>query len=138
MRKYQWIIAVLLALAISSCQPDYVGSIAGSWQIDSVYDYYNGFGFTNRAPSPREVFDYQADHIVFRKGMGEQLEYRYQIKDSILTFTDQTGRPGDDYIIIQLDQEQLALKKNKTPLFGGKNQLRYEIRFFSRISPIAK
>lgn len=105
----------------------------GSWQIDSVYDNHNGFTFTNRSPYPREVYEYKADKTVLRKGMGEQLEYHYSCNDSIITLSSAQGAPLGEVIIVHLDKDQLALKENKKPLFPGKKEMRYEIRYFSRI-----
>ncbi|GAO42718.1 hypothetical protein [Flavihumibacter petaseus] len=120
-------------LSSASCGHPAEVNITGNWRLDSIYDYYNGFSFTNKNPSPQEVYEYRDNNTVLRKGMGEQLEYRYHRNDSILSLSDQTGRPADEFVILHVDDNLMALKKNKSPLFGGKNQRRYEVRYFSRV-----
>ncbi|ULQ53277.1 hypothetical protein [Flavihumibacter fluvii] len=117
----------------SACNASTETGIIGSWRIDSIYDNYNGFSFTNRDPSPREVYEYRPDNTVLRKGMGEEKLYFYKVKDTILTLSVNNTSPGDDFTILHIDRQQLAIKKNKKPLFPGKNQTRYEVRYFSRI-----
>lgn len=121
-----------IGFTAGSCSPATEVSIIGNWQLDSIYDNYNGFSFTNTSPSPREVYEYRKDNSVFRKGMGEQLQYWYKVKDSILTLSDVTGRPGDEFTILHIDNNMMALKKEKKPLFPGKNQRHYEVRYFSK------
>ena len=115
-----------IGLTAGSCSPATEVNIIGNWRLDSIYDNYNGFSFTNTSPSPRE------DNSVFRKGMGEQLQYWYKVKDSILTLSVGKGRPGDEFTILHIDDNMMALKKEKKPLFPGKNQRHYEVRYFSK------
>lgn len=121
-----------IGFTAGSCSPATEVNIIGNWQLDSIYDNYNGFSFTNTSPSPREIYEYRKDNSVLRKGMGEQLQYGYQVKDSILTLSDGTGRPGDEFTILHIDGNIMALKKEKKPLFPGKNQHHYEVRYFSK------
>ena len=104
--------------------------------MDSIYDNYNGFSFTNTNPYPKEVYEYRKDKTVLRKGMGEQLEYRYRLTDTILTLTDLTGNQGSEFIILHLDENRMTLKKDRKFLFPGKNQVRYEVRYFTRIDSV--
>lgn len=90
----------------------------------------------NRNPRPREVYEYRADNTVLRKGMGEQLEYKYLCNDSILKLSSSQGVPLGESVIIYLDEERLALKENKKTPFPGKNEFRYEIRYFSRVDSL--
>ena len=122
------ILILALCIAWASCNPPADVQIIGNWRMDSIYDNYNGFSFTNTNPFPKEVYDYKKNNTVLRKGMGEQLEYRYRLTDSILTLTDARGNAGSEFIIIHLDKNRMALKKNRKFLFPGKNQVRYEVR----------
>jgi hypothetical protein len=126
-------IILLAILCFSACSEPNATKILGSWQIDSIYDYHNGFTFTNRSPHPREVYEYKTDNTVLRKGMGEQLEYHYTCHDSILKLSSSKGAELGEVTIVHLDDKTLALKENKKPLFPGKNEMRYEIRYFSRL-----
>jgi hypothetical protein len=122
-----------LCIAWSSCNPKADVQIIGNWRMDSIYDNYNGFSFTNTNPYPREVYEYRKNNTVLRKGMGEQLEYRYSLADSTLTLTDATGNQSFEFIILHLDEDRMALKKSRKVLFPGKNQVRYEVRYFTRV-----
>ena len=125
-------IFLLLSFCIVACNEPKETELLGSWRLDSVYDYHNGFTFTNRDPYPKEVHEYKNDKTMIRKGMGEQLEYHYSCVDSILKLTGSAGNPSGEFIIVQLDDNRLALKENKKPMFQSKNEVRYEIRFFSK------
>jgi hypothetical protein len=127
-----FITGILIAVSFSSCQSDAQTYLPGTWRIDSVYDYYNGFSYTNTNPTPREVYDYRKDSTVLRKGMGEQLLYRYSLKDSTLAII-ASGRQIDQFVIIHIDESFLVLKKDKRFLFPGNNQQRYEVRYFTKI-----
>ena len=127
------LIAATLYLALASCDAPADVQIIGAWRIDSVYDNYNGFSFTNRNPFPQEVYEYRTNNTVLRKGMGEQLEYQYQLKDSVLSVAEAAGGPQTEFIILHLGKNKMALKKNRKVLFPGKNQVRYEVRYFTRI-----
>lgn len=127
-----FITGMLIAVFFSSCQSDAQSYLPGTWRIDSVYDYYNGFSYTNRNPTPKEVYDYRKDSTVLRKGMGEQLLYRYSLQDSTLAII-ASGRQIDQFVIIHIDDSLLVLKKDKRFLFPGNNQQRYEVRYFTKI-----
>lgn len=130
-------ITILFAiLFLFSCSQPNATKILGSWQIDSVYDYHNGFTFTNRSPYPREVYEYKPGNILLRKGMGEQLEYHYTCTDSVLNLSSAQGASLGKAIIIFLDDEKLALKEDLKSPFPGKNERRYQIRYFSRVDSL--
>ena len=130
------ILVVTSSILCASCNPPADVQIIGNWRMDSIYDNYNGFSFTNANPYPKEVYEYRKDNTVLRKGMGEQLEYRYRLTDSILTLVDLTGNQGSEFIILHLDENRMTLKKDRKFLFPGKNQVRYEVRYFSRIDSV--
>ena len=127
------ILVAALYITWTSCNPKADVQIIGNWRMDSIYDNYNGFSFMNTNPYPKEVYEYRENNTVLRKGMGEQLEYGYNVSDSTLTLKDPTGNQSSKFIILYLDEKQMALKKNKKVLFPGKNQVRYEVRYFTRI-----
>ncbi len=127
------VLTVVLCTAWVSCNPKADVQIIGNWRMDSIYDNYNGFSFTNTDPHPKEVYEYRKNNTVLRKGMGEQLEYQYRLADSILTLSNAMGNQNSEFIILHLDENRMALKKNRKFLFPGKNQVRYEIRYFTKI-----
>ena len=126
----------MLCILCASCNPSADVQIIGNWRMDSIYDNYNGFSFTNTNPYPKEVYEYRKNNTVLRKGMGEQMEYRYNLTDSALTLTDTSGNQRSGFIILHLDKNRMALKKNRKFLFPGKNQVRYEVRYFTRIDAV--
>lgn len=104
-----------------------------SWQVDSIYDYYNGFGYMNRTPYPKEIFRYRKDSIATHEGMDRQLLFHYATTDTSIILRDMQGNLVSDFKILELTEDKLVLKKTKSPIFPGKNQERYEIRYFSKL-----
>ena len=126
------LIGMISTLCVS-CNSSNDVQIIGNWRMDSIYDNYNGFSFMNTNPYPKEVYQYRKNNTVLRRGMGEQLEYGYDISDTTLTLRDATGNQSSEFIILHLDNKQMVLKKNRKLLFSGKNQVRYEIRYYTRV-----
>lgn len=127
------VLTLVVYMTWVSCNPKADVQIIGNWRMDSIYDNYNGFSFTNTNPYPKEVYEYRENNTVLRKGMGEQMEYRYNLADSTLTLIDATGNQSSEFVILHLDENRMALKKNRKFLFPGKNQVRYEIRYFTKL-----
>lgn len=133
-KNFSSAIAILvIACSLNACTTDYAPKLVGTWEIDSVFDYHNGFTFTNTNPSPRETHTYNLDGTMLREGMGEKKQYFYELSDKQLIIRDlPNASVGNEMEIINLDNTQLVLKKNKRPLFEGKKEVRYELRYFSR------
>jgi hypothetical protein len=129
----QKLIALFSILLLSSCDSSSDINLMGAWRLDSVYDYHNGFAYTNKTPYPSEVHVYQPDSTFLRRGMGHENKYLFQVNENQLLIKETNGSPGAKLIIIRIDSTQLALKKEKNLIFPGKNQERFEIRFFTRI-----
>ncbi|KYP15167.1 MAG: hypothetical protein A1D16_00390 [Flavihumibacter sp. CACIAM 22H1] len=125
-----------IGVAAESCQNKSNPELAGAWQIDSVFDFYNGFTFMDTHPTPREVHVYQADKTMLRRGMGEEKLYYYELDGNRLFIRDlPNSAVSNEQEIVRLDSSQLVLRKNKKPQFEGRNQERYELRYFSRVKP---
>lgn len=129
------IVSVGFIFTFSACssRKQTLQAIQGSWIVDSIYDYYNGFGFMNTQPNPRETFRYLADSIMYREGMNRQRLYHYYVTDSSIVVKDVQGNLVSDHKIELLSKSNMVLRKDKKEIFPGKNQERYEVRFFSRI-----
>ena len=108
-------------------------SLLGAWRMDSIYDFYNGFTYMTRNPQPAEVHVYKGANTMLRRGMGHEREYYYAIDGKHLIISDTLRAPGTKHLVLKLDSTQLVLKKENRPLFPGENQVKYEIRFFTRI-----
>lgn len=107
--------------------------LVGSWRLDSIYYFDNGFTYTNRAPYPSEVHVYKSDSTFLRKGMGREKLFTYYLNKKELVIKDSSGGPDAKLTIIRADSNVLAIRKEKSLVFPGKNQERFEIRFFTRL-----
>lgn len=131
---YNWLVITVLSLVVLSCKSTVdKKTLHGAWRMDSLYDYYNGFSYMNRNPQPAEVHVYKGDHTMLRRGMGHEREYYYAIEGKNLVISDTFGAPEAKHILLKLDSTQLVLKKENLPLFPGENQVKYQIRFFTKI-----
>ena len=108
-------------------------TLHGAWRNDSLFDFYNGFTFMDRSPQQAEVHVYKGEHTMLRRGMGHEKKYYYALKDNQILISDSVGKPGTSHLILKLDSNQLILKREKKPIFGVEKQVRYEVRFFTRI-----
>jgi hypothetical protein len=132
---YNLLAITILSMVVLSCKSTVDKKILhGAWRMDSLYDYYNGFSYMNRGPQPAEVHVYEGDHTMLRRGMGHVREYYYKVEGKNLVMSDTLGAPEAKHMVLRLDSTQLVLKKENTPLFPGENQVKYQIRFFTRIS----
>ena len=138
MKAYRFISHLIalfaFVLVFFSCKSSINDStLHGAWRNDSLYDFYNGFSFMNRSPQPAEVHVYKEGHTMLRRGMGHEKKYYYEIKGNQIVISDSLGSPETGHSIIKLDSNQLILKREKAPIFAGEKQVRYEIRFFTRV-----
>jgi len=131
---YNILRASALSLFVLSCKTGVdQKKLQGAWRFDSLYDYYNGFSYMNRNPQPAEVHVYKGANTMLRRGMGHEKTYYYQIEEKQIVISDSLGSSGARHLVLKLDSNQLVLKKENRPLFPGENQVKYEIRFFTRI-----
>ena len=70
---------------------------------------------------------------MLRRGMGHERPYYYSIEGNQLMISDTLGAPASPHIVLRLDSNQLVLKKESAPLFPGEKQVRYVIRYFTKI-----
>jgi hypothetical protein len=127
----------LLALAIllqQCAQTDKNALLQGAWRTDSVYTYYNGFGFTKRDLEEEPLRHYQADGklMMTRDKEFRFFSYRIQNNDSLIHLNPKV-KTVEKFLIIDLDHNRMILRKELRPLFQGPSQQRYEIRYLSRV-----
>lgn len=134
--------AILLCLIVLfQCQSNLrfkEENMIGTWKVDSIYNYTNGFGYWIAVPDWRDniVYQYEKDGRVFQKKEEEKRAMHYRlVKDDSLVYTDLAGKFVSGYTILELTPTKLVLKKRHDPLFPGKNQEVFEIRVFSPINP---
>lgn len=65
--------------------------------------------------------------------MGRENKFTYSQNKKELHITDSSGATAN-LTIIKLDNSVLAIRKEKSLVFPGKNQERFEIRFFTRLT----
>jgi len=123
----------VVALLLMRCENDRRAEVIGTWKIDSVYSYYNRYGFTHYNPPVNPLFHFQADG---KLKMTLKEESRFQTytlphPDS-LVFYGPDSTVVAKYLIVELTENRLVLKERKQPLFKGENQERYELKYFSR------
>jgi hypothetical protein len=108
--------------------------IEGTWKIDSIYTYYNGYGFTRHDVHEEPVHHYQPDG---RLRMTKEKEFRFFFYDlpdeDTLVYRKLDKEMLEKFFIVKIDQRQLVLRKERPPVFGGGNQERYEIKYFSKV-----
>ena len=109
--------------------------IIGTWETDSVYTYYNGFDLTLGKSDTWPVYSYGQDGIMLEIMRGQEEKksfvYEFAANDS-LVINPTTSGEEKYYEIIRLNRNKMVLKQIQKPIFPGGNQLRYEIRYFSR------
>jgi hypothetical protein len=119
-------------LLLSQCKKTNVADLHGTWKVDSVYSFYNGFDMTSAVQEP--FYHFQSDG---RLRMTQDLEYRYfkyNVQGDSLTYSTLEDKRIDGLLIVALDDSHLVLKKHKSLVFkGGGNQQRFEIKYFSKV-----
>lgn len=109
-------------------------NLKGTWRTDSVYTYYNGVTFTRHDVSREPLHHYGENNSLIMKKDGEKRSFLYTIgSPDTLTHRDRDHRALQSFIVLDINKEKLALKRNLNPLFPGSNQSRYEIWYFSKV-----
>lgn len=119
-------------LLFAQCQTKDINSLQGTWKVDSVYSFYNGFDMTS--PGQEPLYHFQPDG---RLRMTKDKEYRYffyKVQNDSLIYTTLDDKRVDGLLILDVNDQQLVLKKSKSLLFMGGNQERYEIKYLSRVN----
>lgn len=133
--SFVYLVLILFSLFLfSHCQPGYrEKQLVGTWKVDSLYSFYNGFDFWQ--------YDEGADwatYIYHADGKMEEMRYdaprhfRYYLSGDTL-YWESLQEPGGGYFqVLALHRDRMVLRKDKVPMFGDQQEERYEIRFFSR------
>jgi hypothetical protein len=124
-------VIICITFFFTQCRTRNIDDLHGSWHLDSVYSFYNGFDVTS--PGQEPLYHFQEDG---RLRMTQDNEFRfflYNVLGDSLTYTDLDDKRIDGLLILTLNEQQLVLKKEKSPLFKSDKQERYEIKYFSRV-----
>lgn len=128
-------VAIVSALLCSSCGPKPEELLLGSWQVDSVYSYYNGFDFWQYEQGPDwATYEYTSDGKMKEIKFGTFRPYRYRLSGDTLFWIAGSEPQAGWFQILELRADFMVLKREKSPIFSGEAQERYEIRFFSRVA----
>ena len=109
-------------------------ALEGTWHMDSIYSYYNGFTFTRTDIYDEPLQRYQPDGslIMTLKKESRTFYFSMPAKDSLIHLTSNKS-VHEKFTIVKLDNHILALRKSLNPVFKGSKQERYEIRYFSKV-----
>jgi len=126
-------LTTILLFFLTACSSAPEDRITGVWRVDSTYNYYNGFDYTERD----EGIDwadcwYAADGAVKEIRFATYREYRYHIRGDRLVWESMADGREVNFEVLHLGPNRLVLKRVKPPMFPGDNQERYEVRYFSR------
>ncbi len=128
-------LSIALLAILTGCNPGNHTLLQGSWKTDSVYSYYNGFGFTRHEVEEEPLLHYKPDgNLTMTRGK-ETRSFFYEIPDGDTLIHRRLDKEIlEKYVILKVDKDHLILKREMRPVFGGINQERMEVRYFSRAS----
>jgi hypothetical protein len=121
-------------LMIGCSTPDRERMILGTWQVDSVYTFYNGFGFTRYGVGEEPMLEFKTNGIgaFFLRGEQRPFSYAIRLPDTLKLMNEDRSQVLHEYKIQQLTPTAIVLRLEKRTLFKEKNQDRYEIRYLSK------
>src|SRR5262245_58097157 len=125
--------SLLTLITMQCCTVDKKSSIIGSWKVDSIYTYYNGFDFTRLDVADEPILHYEAEGKLKMTKQEESRSFTFEIsaQDTLLHRT-LDNKVFDKFFVEKLDGKQLIIRKDLQPVFKGARQERYEIRFLSK------
>jgi hypothetical protein len=127
------VISALISVTIQCCTVDKKTSIIGSWKVDSIYTYYNGFDFTRQDVADEPILHYEADGRLRMTKQEESRSFLFDISDQdTLLHRNLNNKVFDKFFIEKLDKKQLIIRKELRPVFKSTKQERYEIKFLSK------
>jgi hypothetical protein len=114
--------------------PDRKVSLEGTWRMDSVYSYYNGFAFTRRNILDEPLHRYKSDGSLTMTLKEESRKFYFSIPvhDSLIHLAPDKSIL-EKFAIVTLNGHILSLRKTLNPVFKGPQQERYEVRYFSKV-----
>lgn len=126
------ILPIILSVLLIHCN-DRQQTISGTWKLDSIYSFYNGFGMTTTDVAEEPVFRFEPDKKLVMTIGKESRDHQYSMphNDSLVILT-ADGAKLARFFILKANNRELILREEKRPLFKQLNQERYDIRFYSR------
>lgn len=118
---------------LASCSNRTSEDLYGSWKLDSIHSVYNGFGHTSMDTEHFPLHHYKPEGQLSMTRGDETRYFVYELRSDTLVHKTKDGSILDKSIIVSLSADLLTLKKELAPVFPGKGQSRYEIKYFSRV-----
>ena len=127
------VISGLILIIIQCRSDDKKISIIGTWKVDSIYTYYNGFDFTRQDVEDEPILHYEPDGQLRMTKREESRSFLFDlsVQDTLIHRT-LDNKVFDKFFIQRIDRKQLILRKDLRPVFKGTKQERYEIKFLSK------
>ncbi|WP_209332453.1 hypothetical protein [Lunatimonas salinarum] len=125
-------ICLLLLWMTFACDHTNTEHLIGKWRLDSVQYHYNNFSHSSSGWYQEETYEYLPTDELIVSAVNAYMKIPYKITKGEIHHLNQLGQTEEIYSILKLSKEMLVLKVENTPLFEGKQQSRYEIRYFSR------
>ena len=124
---------VFFTVLLFQCGPDKKTAILGSWKVDSIYTYYNGFHFTRKDISDEPALEYLPEGKLKMTRGPEFRMFTFEIDPGdTLHHRTQEQREKEKFFIQHLDASTLVLRRDMRPIFKSLNQERYEVRYLSK------
>lgn len=123
---------VLLWMTVA-CNQTNTERLVGKWRLDSVQYHYNNFSHSSNGWYQEETYEYLPTDELIVRAVDAYIKIPISINGREIHHLDGQGKPEETYRIIKLEKSNLVLRVENTPLFSGKNQTRYEIRYFSKV-----
>lgn len=122
-----------MLMILVSCSNRGPEDLYGTWKLDSIHSMYNGFGHTSLDVEHFPLHHYKAEGQLTMSKDDDTRYFVYEIHSDTMVHKTKDGRILDKSVILTLTPNLLALKKELPPVFPGKGQYRYEIKYFSRV-----
>jgi len=126
-------LSALILVSFQCNQRNKKSALQGTWKIDSVYSFYNGFGYTKYDVEEQPLRHYLADRKLMMTRGEEKRFFIYALEGDSLIHRDADKKFLERFFVERLDGHNLVLRKELQPVFQGNNQRRYEIRYFSKV-----
>tara|TARA_R110002124_G_C8971436_1_gene515159 strand:+ start:4719 stop:5120 length:402 start_codon:yes stop_codon:yes gene_type:complete len=117
-----------------SCETSYEQKIIGEWRLDSAYYHYNQFNFSSHGWHQEETYKYLPTGETITSAVNSSVSNKFSIEDKRLKYFDSNGELVNIYDILSIDGKNMVLRTDKKPIFKGKNQNRFEVRYFSKMN----
>ncbi len=132
------VFVISLIAFFGACQsPQPSEKILGAWKVDSTYNFYNGFDFTEQENGADwAILLYEDKGTVKEIKFNTYQEHHFEfVRNDSMVFKNESGKVVSSFRLKFVDDDHLILRKDKAPVYAGKNQKRYELRYFSRTTP---